>query len=324
MFETASDIRRLLARVAREVRDEELEVHAFAVVANHFHLLVRSLRGELSKAMHRIEHGYVRQFNLQRDRDGPLLKSRFFSRRIETLGHRRLVVRYIDRHGVGPGRAESPFDYPHCSAHAYAHRPPPWLETSWILSQIDRGEAEDFPQAYTRAFDWTSGIDELIEARLRSDAPDPLDDLIGAAPPFLRRWFEERARLADGQPPGLPVVPVESLRLRISAAERSAGPWFVQPDRRRVDAWRILEVALLRELAGLIWARVAREAACAVPTARKRFALHKRLLAEDGVYAERIAHIAAEAIEAVHGGRPAAAPAALDPSGEPPIRAASG
>ena len=54
-FETDQDMRRFLLRLALEVRAGLIEIHAYAILANHFHLLVRSVKGQISRAMQRIQ-----------------------------------------------------------------------------------------------------------------------------------------------------------------------------------------------------------------------------------------------------------------------------
>jgi len=71
-FENRADIRFFLSLLARKVRQGQLELHAYAILTTHFHLLVRSPRGELSDAMMWIEAQYVRRFNRRRERDGSL------------------------------------------------------------------------------------------------------------------------------------------------------------------------------------------------------------------------------------------------------------
>ena len=56
VFETVADVRHFRSRLARESRAGRIEVHAFAVLTTHFHLLVRSPRGELPEAMRRIQN----------------------------------------------------------------------------------------------------------------------------------------------------------------------------------------------------------------------------------------------------------------------------
>ena len=79
LFETSEDIRFFLACVARAVRRGQIEVHAWCILTTHFHMLVRSPKGELSAAMRRIQNRYVRHFNRKRRRDGTLVRGRYRS-----------------------------------------------------------------------------------------------------------------------------------------------------------------------------------------------------------------------------------------------------
>jgi REP element-mobilizing transposase RayT len=108
MFDTPEEIRYFLALLAREVRAGRLLVIAFCIMSTHFHLLVVSLRGQLSGSMQRVQNQYVRRFNRRRRRDGPLVRGRYFSRRVRTDRYRRCVVGYIDRNPVTAKIVTSP------------------------------------------------------------------------------------------------------------------------------------------------------------------------------------------------------------------------
>src|SRR5262249_61913289 len=109
------------------------EVHAFCVLTTHFHLLVRSLTGELSRAMCEMQKEYSRWFNRTRRRDGPLFRGRFLSKPVESPEYREYLIRYIDFNPVSAGLAATPGLYPHGSARCYASpRGPAWLCRSWI------------------------------------------------------------------------------------------------------------------------------------------------------------------------------------------------
>lgn len=69
--------RRFLAQLAKAVRSGRIEVHAYSVLANHCHLLIRSPRGEMSEALRVIQNQYTKWFNRQLKRDGPLFRGRF-------------------------------------------------------------------------------------------------------------------------------------------------------------------------------------------------------------------------------------------------------
>ena len=55
IFENERDVRFLLSLFARMVRQGRIEVHAYAVMANHFHVLLKSVTGELSASMQWIQ-----------------------------------------------------------------------------------------------------------------------------------------------------------------------------------------------------------------------------------------------------------------------------
>ena len=72
LFENDADFRYFLSLLAQQVRAGRLEIHAYSLMLTHFHLLVRSVKGELSEAMRQIQYRYSRRFNRTRMRDGSL------------------------------------------------------------------------------------------------------------------------------------------------------------------------------------------------------------------------------------------------------------
>jgi REP element-mobilizing transposase RayT len=57
IFESDADRARFLEIVARSPERFSVEVHAYVLLSNHFHLLVRTKRGNLSSWMHRVMRG---------------------------------------------------------------------------------------------------------------------------------------------------------------------------------------------------------------------------------------------------------------------------
>lgn len=260
LFETELDIRVFLAQVARRVRAGQLEVAAFCVLTTHYHLLVRSPRGELSTAIGLVQKNYSRWFNRTRRRDGALFRGRFLSKPVDSLEYRRTLVRYIDFNPVSARLAAAPALYPHGSARRYAvARGPLWLSRSWIESEVAASAGMDTydPADYPARFGTppSARLQALVERRvaLRRPGEDPLGELLDAAEEGVLAWMGRKAALADGVGVGTPVCSPEVVMTEIAKRRTENPDWCLHLGRKRTPAWAQLEVALLRDLAGLTW-----------------------------------------------------------------------
>lgn len=99
----------LLLRLDRIAPESGAECLAWALIPNHYHLVVRRGPTTISRFMSRIETGYARRFNERHGRVGHLSQNRFLSRPIEDDGDLMGVIRYVHanpiRHGLVDGLA---------------------------------------------------------------------------------------------------------------------------------------------------------------------------------------------------------------------------
>jgi len=72
-----------------------LEVHAYVLMPNHFHLLVRSVRGNLSLCMKHLLGPYTQELNEKHGWDGPVFRGRFNNQLVSESEHLRVVIPYI-------------------------------------------------------------------------------------------------------------------------------------------------------------------------------------------------------------------------------------
>ena len=300
LFEDRIDIRYFLSRIAREVRKGRIELHAWCVLATHFHLLVRSPVGELSEALRQAQNEYSRFFNRRHRRDGTLVRGRFFSKPVTSVIYRRILVRYIDANAVKAGLASAPWHYPWGSASQYVFRQgPAWLERAWIESAgaaDTRYSGEEYIRTFGGSLD--PGAERLVECRLRSTRPtmDELDSLVGSAPSRVLEWMRRKAALADGGQVGLPVCDPRSIHDAVLATRGLRGSWEIKPNGQARSAWDVLEVGLLRALSGSSWRVIASMTRSPVSTCQRRHAVHARLLGEDAVYGTRAAEVTVAAL----------------------------
>jgi REP element-mobilizing transposase RayT len=95
-----------LGRVGVNLAKWNMRCCAWALMPNHFHLLIRSDNGCLPSFMHCLLTGYSKYFNDRYKRVGHLFQNRYKSPIVGNIGHCREVVRYIHlnplRSGIVP------------------------------------------------------------------------------------------------------------------------------------------------------------------------------------------------------------------------------
>lgn len=95
IFRTDQDREDFLDRLSDLCMNGDLTVYAWALMPNHFHLLVRTGRQSISKSMRRLLTGYVVNFNLRHRRYGHLFQNRYKSIICEDDPYLLELTRYI-------------------------------------------------------------------------------------------------------------------------------------------------------------------------------------------------------------------------------------
>ena len=119
VLSTRVDAESFLDCMADAASRYEVEIHAYCLMGNHFHLLVRSRSGRLSEFV-RFAVGRFSRTKNKRDRsDGPLFRSRFTSKPVESDPQLLECSRYIYLNPVRAGSVTAPENWPWSSAGAY-------------------------------------------------------------------------------------------------------------------------------------------------------------------------------------------------------------
>ena len=115
-----------------------VKIHGYALMPNHFHLMVTAGTGGLGPAMARLQSGYSRWLNRTFEWDGPVWKSRFRSRRIEVEEYLQHVLAYMHLNPVEANIAKNCDEAAWTSHRSYtgASRAPDWLETERLTSSF--------------------------------------------------------------------------------------------------------------------------------------------------------------------------------------------
>ena len=93
--------------------------YAYALMSNHFHLLLHAKDDTVGNIVKRIASSYVYYFNKKYGRDGHLFKERFRSEPCEDWSYFVTLLRYIHQNPIKAGLVRQVSDYEYTSWHEY-------------------------------------------------------------------------------------------------------------------------------------------------------------------------------------------------------------
>lgn len=116
----------------------ETDIFAYVLMDNHYHILLRTNRANLSKAMQWLGATYTRRFNNKHLRSGHLFQGRFKNIIVQNDAYLMQLSFYIHRNPLRAGMVKRLADYTWSSypAYAYGKVHPKWLNPDIILSQF--------------------------------------------------------------------------------------------------------------------------------------------------------------------------------------------
>lgn len=74
-----------------------LEIYAYCLMSNHFHLLVKTPEGNLQRAMRHVGGVYTQRYNRLKKTDGPLFRGRYKAILVDADEYLLHLSRYIHR-----------------------------------------------------------------------------------------------------------------------------------------------------------------------------------------------------------------------------------
>ena len=126
-------------QIVRETVDVwNLKVSAYCLLPNHYHLLVQTPEGNISRCMRHINGVYTQRFNRSHDTDGQLFRGRYKAVLVEGDSHLLEVMRYIHRNPLRAGFVEQLDDYPWSSHLGYLSlaKRRNWLHRDFLLAML--------------------------------------------------------------------------------------------------------------------------------------------------------------------------------------------
>ncbi|MHB1947924.1 MAG: transposase [Gammaproteobacteria bacterium] len=113
-----------------------IEIHAFCLMSNHYHLLIHTPLGNLGKVMRHLDGVYTKRFNQSENIDGPLFRGRYKAILIEEDSYLLQVSRYIHLNPVEASICADPIEFEWSSLKSYINLENTynWLITEFLLS----------------------------------------------------------------------------------------------------------------------------------------------------------------------------------------------
>jgi REP element-mobilizing transposase RayT len=278
--------RRLFLRfLARVVIERRWRLHAWVLMANHYHLLIETPEVGLSRGMKWLNQTYAEAFNARHERVGHLFQGRFKAILVEREGHLLELLRYVVLNPVRCGAVGCAGEYQWSSylATAGLRTPPRWLDVDWTLAQFCPSDRRAAQEAYRR----------FVAAG--ATAPyDPREAIIGQI--YLGSIdFRERMQELVETEPRSREIPATQRRLARPALETLAAlvadGFGIASEALKTKSRGVARKALAQlavDDAGLTLKSVAQWMGVSPWAASKMRSAGRRLYTEDGGYRERV------------------------------------
>ncbi len=122
----------------------QVEIHAFSLMPNHYHLLLQTPHGNLSRVMRHIDGLYTQWFNRLNDRDGALFRGRYKAILVDEDAYLVELLRYIHRNPVKAGLVAEPEQHKWSGHQGYVKNLNnlKWLTTHRLMGYFGKTERE--------------------------------------------------------------------------------------------------------------------------------------------------------------------------------------
>jgi putative transposase len=153
IFEDDADRQTFLAILAEGLERFNWLCHAYCLMTNHYHLVVGTPQGNLSKGMRQLNGVYTQASNRRHQRTGHLFQGRFKGILVDKESYLLELTRYVVLNPVRAGIVAQVQQWPWSSYRAMVGEAPvpAWLATDALLAQFGE-QREEAQRRYRRRF----------------------------------------------------------------------------------------------------------------------------------------------------------------------------
>lgn len=171
IFFSKNDYEKFKEYLSKAQKKYNYRLHCYMLMTNHYHLLIETPDGNISKVMHYLNSSYTNYINRKRNRFGHLFQGRYKAILIDYDSYLLELSRYLHLNPVRAGMVSKPGEYQYSSYKSYiSKKKEDIIYRELILSMISKNSA-------TRLRDYKN----FVESPLNSELESPLKSVYGGA-----------------------------------------------------------------------------------------------------------------------------------------------
>ncbi len=133
IFSTDQDYITFIEVLKEAISLWNINIVAYCLMPNHYHLLLHTPEGNLSRCMRHINGVYTQRYNSKNRYDGQLFRGRYKSILLDSDNYITELVRYIHRNPLRAGMVDRLDDYVWSSHNGYISKSSKW---NWLNKEV--------------------------------------------------------------------------------------------------------------------------------------------------------------------------------------------
>jgi REP element-mobilizing transposase RayT len=182
VFKDKKDRNLFLETIEKANKRYNFICHAYCLMDNHYHLILETPDGNLSKGMKYLNGVYSQKFNVRHKRVGHVFQGRYKAILVQKESHLLEVIRYVVLNPVRADIAKKPGDWRWSSYNATAGKGKqhPCTKVDWILAQfgVKRRTAEKKYMEFVNAGIGQNDIWKQVQGQCLLGEDDFIDSLL--------------------------------------------------------------------------------------------------------------------------------------------------
>lgn len=179
VFQQDTDKRHWFNQIMELKEETGFNLYAYALMDNHYHLVMQTSDQPLASIMHRLNMGYSKYYNWKHQHSGHVFQGAYGSIIVKDEAQMLAVMRYVHFNPVKAGICAKPEDYLWSSDLAYRTNQHSCIDTDLVYNifSSDRGDAlrrycefvaqpndiEDYVAAYSNPDDASLNLDYILQ-----------------------------------------------------------------------------------------------------------------------------------------------------------------